>query len=173
MGLQVGDIVFLDSGSKFNKITQIISSFKFGHVGLVVEGQQIVDIKAGQVMKLIPINELKVKSFVAMRTLYPLTEKQTARIPEYTQRVLATAPKYDYLALVRLAMKYLGFKTSRKSYDIERLYCSEFVDYIYTKIGIDLLSEQSSLIGIDDLYFSQKLKTIAEGSSLEELENIV
>lgn len=167
--LQIGDVLFLDSGSIFNKITKVISRFKYGHVALVVEGSLVVDIKAGQRMKVIPLEELKVENFTVKRLKIPLDSKQSRNMVKYTNNILINPPKYDYMSIFRLMLKYSGFKTSRKSYDIKRLYCSEFVDYIYSKAGIDLLKEQYSLVGIDDLFNSEKLETVFEGFSLNDL----
>lgn len=167
--LQIGDILFLDSGSIFNKITKVISRFRYGHVALVVEGQLVVDIKAGQRMKVIPLKELKVEKFTVKRMKIPLDDKQSRNMVKYTKNILINPPKYDYMSIFRLMLKYSGFKTSRKSYDIKRLYCSEFVDYIYSKTGIDLLKEQYSLVGIDDLFNSEKLETVFEGFGLNDL----
>jgi len=170
MALQAGDIVFIDSGSFLNRGVQIVSRFKYGHVGIMITPELIVDIAAFHSYRVIHIDELKISKYAVGRVKQP---HDLSVLGYISMEMEEKKPKYDYWAIVRLFMRYtFGFNTSRKSYDIRRLYCSEYVDYVYNQMGVDLLPGEPHLISVEDLFFSDKIDIIDYGESLSELKEL-
>lgn len=93
MGLQVGDIVFLDSGSILNKAVQKISRFEYGHVGIMITPELIVDIVAFSRYKIIHIDELKVKKYAVGRVTQHFNPSVLGFI---SMEMEEKRPRYDY-----------------------------------------------------------------------------
>ena len=159
MNLKTGDLVFINSGSMFSKIVKWVTGFEYGHVALAIDSNRLMDIKAFKPSTIEELSDLTIKNYTVQRC--------TEKFDENKMKMIAyscVGIKYDYPSILRLLMKYrLGMKTRRTSYDIKTLYCSEFVDYVYSQLGIDLLLGESSLISIEDLYYSEKMEVIENG----------
>lgn len=155
--LQAGDVLFIDSGTFIGNMVKFISEFNFGHVAIMVSDTEMVDIKAFSKSSIVHINDIQFKRMVIKRTKQPLSREQVNQLVKISYENLGKP--YDYKAIFSLFIRYI-FKTKFKShtYELDHLYCSEFVDYVYKAIDCDLLPENgNSLVGIDDLFMSDKL----------------
>lgn len=154
MNFKAGDIVFVDSGTFVGKLVKKATGFKYGHVALAIDENHLMDIKAFSKSKILNVNEVQIKNCEVFRVTEPYDLEKLIQITKD-----CTGIPYDYIAILRLFLRYvLHFNIKRKGYDVKRLYCSEFIDYAFNEVGVDLVEGEESLISIECLYYSKKLE---------------
>lgn len=159
MNLKPGDIIFVDSGTFFGNLVKWGTGFKYGHVAIAVDDQYVIDIRALKDSSIEHIDDLKRKTYEIKRckeTFDPIMLKSII--------VNSQGIPYDYAAVFKLFFQIrLGIKAKNNSYDIKSTYCSEFIEYVYSLLNIDLVEGKGSLISIEDIYNSDKLEVVEHG----------
>jgi len=164
--LNIGDLIFVDSGSFVNKVIQKVSKFEYGHVAVIVNDSTVVDIRAGNSYSLVDIKDMSISKFTVARVRGGFDVNRFMRVVSHSGCLKV---RYNYRAIGRLFLNYkLKLPAKRKPFNGKNIYCSEFVDYLFYKSGIRL-QDDGKMTSVESLYKSDKLEFIAHGSSLEEL----
>lgn len=158
--LEVGDILFIDSGTILSHIIKRVTDYPYSHVALVVGDNQLIEITAFTKSKVIRLEDEDIKHAKVKRLRRKLTDVEKIRIAEHAN--LLVNRSYDYKAVGYLLMNYLlGVNIDPFKNTMDRVYCVEAVDYIYNATGIDLVKgHENNLLTIKDLYDSEHLYTV-------------
>lgn len=167
--LNIGDLIFVDSGSFVNKAIQKVSKFEYGHVAVIVNDYIVVDIRAGNSYSLIDIKDMNVSKFAVARVKDGFDVHRFMRVVSHSGCLKV---RYNYRAIVRLFLNYkLKIPAKRKPFNGKNVYCSEFADYLFQKSGVKL-QDNSKMTSVESLYKSDKLEFIGYGNGIEELLNL-
>lgn len=155
--LEVGDILFIDSGTVLSHIIKRVTNYPYSHVALVVGENELIEITAFTKSKVIRLEDEDIKHAKVKRMRRQLTDIEKERIAEHAN--LLVNRSYDYKAIGYLLLNYVfGANINPFKNTMDRVYCVEAVDYIYNATGIDLVEgHENSLLTIKDLYDSEEL----------------
>lgn len=157
MQLQTGDILFVDSGTCMGSMIKKFTNFKYSHVALVLSKDTIVEVTAFKKSKLINIADLEYECFAVARPRAALTPQQ--RLSMVTHATVLLGKPYDYLAASLMVFRTMfGLRKTIERKNLNKIYCTELIDYVYECTSIDLVEGvDSNQVSIEELYRSDKL----------------
>lgn len=163
MKLQAGDVLFINSGTVIGKLVTWGTEFRYTHVAVALDSEHVMDIRAFKKSSVVHIDELKIIDYVIKRPKDKLNLQTLKNV-----FVDCSYKPYDYKAVFKLLLK-IKFKMKiprASSYDTKSLYCSEFIDYLFCEMNIDLVEGCDTLVSIEDLYHSDRLEEVEYGNKL-------
>jgi uncharacterized protein YycO len=138
--MELGDIVFFKGQSWISKIIQKLTGSPYTHVALAMSSDSILEADRFVNTRVRTIENHEI--YCVMRYKNGLTPEQRKIIFEDGMKTIGT--KYDYpqvfMWLIRLLFNYKGQGIVNNA---NRLYCSELVDRLYKKAGIDLVPDRA------------------------------
>lgn len=148
---KVGDIIFYKTDTLFGKLISKITGHKHSHVAVMVANGLVIESVAFKKTRLVHLARTEFKSIKVMRALEPLTEDQLKCINK-SMTDLVGLP-YDYLGVFRMLTKLIFRRNLDKiPSDLNRVWCSELVDYMYSRCGIKLVEGTNNHhVDIEDL----------------------
>lgn len=157
MELQTGDILFIDSGTILGNMIKKVTKFDYSHVAIVVGYNKIIEITAFTKSKIITLQELEYKTITVKSMRKPLNIIQKNTIENKSQMLINK--HYDYRSIMILLMNYVfGLKRDPFKNTMDRVYCTEAIDFLYNATSIDLVKgHENRIVRIDELYNSQEL----------------
>jgi uncharacterized protein YycO len=132
--MQTGDLVFFKGTSFISRVIGWLTKSPYTHVAIVVEKDQILEADRFILSRITHIDNEKV--FSVLR--YPLKPQQMENIKLECYKSVGI--KYDYFQIFIWFFRLLSNHEKQGMINnANRTYCSELVDRIYAKQGIDLV----------------------------------
>jgi hypothetical protein len=152
---KVGDILFYDTFTFFGKIVKFFTGYKYSHVAVVYNSEgEVLEIVAGKESCLVPISLDKSFHIEVRRSRQEINQSDCVKLIDEN-----IGKGYDYFAIIRILIKRLTSKDLNLfKNDSKRIFCSEFVDYLYSELGVDLVPKnKDSVVNIQDVRESAEL----------------
>jgi len=139
--LKTGDILLYESNSFFSKSHTLFTKGKVNHVGICLEIWDEMFVAESEIKGFVPnklMDSIKGNEIWVMRYIKPIDEKK------FAQMITSMLGKhrYDFASLLFFQLWYsltgnwIGKKDKNAS---KRLYCSEAIAYIYSKLVFEML----------------------------------
>ncbi len=146
---RAGDIFFSRDNSLTSKLIRIKTLSNWSHCGIILNKTYVVSATIKGVVEE-PIDNYPIRQVLMLKGISNEIREKIVILARYQ-----VGKKYDFCGLASfLLFKKLGSK--------DRWFCSEFVNEIYKRAGIDLFDgrKDGAFVSPADLYENPKLKLV-------------
>lgn len=161
--MKIGDIFVVSGNSIISKAIQKTVGSKWTHVALYVGGGYVLEIdwntKATLVKDPYTFGEFE---HVVLRSKKPLTANQQVNITSNACAFNKTGNRYDWLMLINLFLKtkFPNTKLLKHLNGKNTYVCTELVDEVFRRVGIELFPEKDGVIYPHDFIACDKLQIV-------------
>jgi hypothetical protein len=137
--MQTGDILFFKGDTLISKFISKVTRLPYTHVAIALSGSLILE--ADRFVN-VRIRELEDDEIFIVKRCNSLSDIDKKIMAHHGVFKLSGTIKYDYFHVFHWLVRILLGKDSSFVSGMNRVYCTEVIDYLYLLVGIDLVPDR-------------------------------